>query len=154
MMPLLYPLELAAVIVLGFLLWKQGADRTIAQNRRARILALVGLVIIGLNAALYLLFAIGESVSGDISGLAHLVPFALAALLAFLAWKRPLDGGIALIILGILGTILSPPISARGYYWNRFYADLLQRAAHPGGAVFPGCRAIHQAEQRCPASLS
>ena len=110
MMPLLYPLELVAVIVLGFLLWKQGADRTIAQNRQAHILALVGLVIIGLNAALYLLFAVGETVSGDISGLAHMLPFALAALLAFLAWKRPLDGGIALIILGILGTILSPPI--------------------------------------------
>ena len=47
MVPLLYPLELVAVIVLGFLLWKQGADRTIAQNRRAHILALVGLVIIG-----------------------------------------------------------------------------------------------------------
>jgi hypothetical protein len=110
MMPLLYPLELAAVLVLGYLLWKHGADQTVAQNRRARMFSLVGLVILGLNAAFYLLFAVGETISGDFSGLAHLLPFALAALLAFLAWKSPLDGGIALIILGILGTILSPPI--------------------------------------------
>jgi len=46
-----------------------------------------------------LLFAIGETVGGDWSGLGHLIQAIPIALLMWLGWKRPLWGGIFLLIL-------------------------------------------------------
>jgi hypothetical protein len=47
-------------------------------------------------------FAVGELPVGDISGLQHVVELVLVALLAWLAWRRPLWGGMALIALALI----------------------------------------------------
>jgi hypothetical protein len=46
--------------------------------------------------------AIGEVASGTISGLQHVVEILPLAALAWLGWRRPLWGGIALIVLTLI----------------------------------------------------
>ena len=59
------------------------------------------LVILTAFAALNLLFAVGEIASGDFSGAIHLLPVILVSILAYLAWKWPLLGGILTSFVGI-----------------------------------------------------
>lgn len=61
-----------------------------------------GLLLLAFFAAFNLLFAIGELGTEDYSGLIHLLPVILTAILAYLAWKWPLGGGILLILVGII----------------------------------------------------
>lgn len=53
-------------------------------------------------------FAVGEVAGGDVSGLQHVPESALLVLLGWLAWRRPLWGGAALIALSLFfaGTYL------------------------------------------------
>jgi hypothetical protein len=60
----------------------------------------MGLLLVPLG--FFLLFAFGEVFSGDLSGLSHLVPAALIALVIFLASKRPRIAGILLLVVGIV----------------------------------------------------
>ncbi len=62
---------------------------------------MAALIPLGLQVAVLLLFGIGEMASGDISGAGHLLPAAAAVLLGVLSWQRPLEGGIALILVGV-----------------------------------------------------
>ena len=64
-----------------------------------------------MQVAFLLLFGIGEMASGDLSGAGHLLPAAASALLALLAWLRPLEGGVALFIAGVVTAI---PVIASG----------------------------------------
>ena len=56
----------------------------------------------GISLAILLLFAIGETVGGDWSGLGHLIQAIPIAVLMWLGWKRPLWGGILLLVLSFL----------------------------------------------------
>jgi len=56
----------------------------------------------GIPLSILLLFAIGETVGGDWSGLGHLIQVVPIVLLMWLAWKRPLWGGISLLILSLI----------------------------------------------------
>jgi hypothetical protein len=49
-------------------------------------------------------FAVGEMAGGDITGIQHVVQLAPLVLLGWLAWKRPLWGGTALIALAVIFT--------------------------------------------------
>jgi hypothetical protein len=69
-----------------------------------------------------LIFAIGESVGGDLSGLMHLLPVVLVGLVAWLCWKRPLWGGILLLA---------------GAIFEAVFFGLAFRRAGPGGVVSP-----------------
>lgn len=66
--------------------------------RRAKIAAMV---LLGLGVAFYLLFTVGEMVSGDVSGIQHLPPVLVLAGLIWLAWKRPTAAGIILLLLAV-----------------------------------------------------
>ena len=44
-----------------------------------------------------LVFGIGETLGGDLSGLMHLVGVAFVVAVAWLAWKRPFWGGILML---------------------------------------------------------
>ena len=66
--------------------------------RRAKIAALV---LLGLGVAFYLMFAIGETAGGDITGVQHFPPAAILAVLLWVAWRRPLAAGIALLVLAV-----------------------------------------------------
>lgn len=66
--------------------------------RRSKIAALV---LLGLGIAFYLLFAIGETSGGDISGVQHVPPAAILAMITWVAWKRPRTAGIVLLALAV-----------------------------------------------------
>ncbi|OGG11836.1 hypothetical protein A2Z00_01495 [Candidatus Gottesmanbacteria bacterium RBG_13_45_10] len=80
-------------------------------NNRAKI---IGLAILLIPIAFLSLFLIGETVGGDWSGLIHLVQMLPLLLLALLAWKKPLIGGILLVSIGVLLGI-AYALSARGF---------------------------------------
>jgi hypothetical protein len=61
-------------------------------------LKIAALLPLGFMSLVLLMFGIGESVGGDLSGLMHLVPVAFAGLVMWLCWKRPLWGGILLLV--------------------------------------------------------
>jgi len=56
----------------------------------------------GIPLVILLLFAIGETVGGDWSGLGHLIQAIPIALLMWLGWKRPLWGGTLLLVLSLI----------------------------------------------------
>lgn len=89
--------NIVAIAVMGFLVLRRGPDRHTASIRPARWLRGAGSIPLGLQVAIYLLFGIGEMLSGDLSGAGHLLPAAATTLLGILAWLRPLEGGIALL---------------------------------------------------------
>ncbi len=62
----------------------------------------IGLILLLIPILFLTYFAVGESVSGDLSGLSHLIQAAPLVILALLAWKRPRAGGLLLIGLGVL----------------------------------------------------
>lgn len=66
--------------------------------RRSRIAALV---LLGFGVAFYLLFAVGETAGGDISGLQHFLPAAILAALVWVARRRPRAAGIVLLALAV-----------------------------------------------------
>ena len=67
-------------------------------------LKIAGMVFLAIPILILAAFAVGEMTGGDIFGLQHIVQLAPLALLAWLAWKRPLWGGAALIALALLFT--------------------------------------------------
>lgn len=69
------------------------------KTRRIKIAALV---FPGIPLTILLLFAIGESVGGDWSGVGHLIQAIPIALLMWLGWKRPLWGGVLLLVLSLI----------------------------------------------------
>lgn len=99
-----FGLSSISVIVVGLIFLRFHADehgKDVGWIRGLKVAALIPLV---LQSLILALFGFGEMASGDLSGAGHLAPLALTILLAFLTWKRPLEGGVALLIVG-LGTM-------------------------------------------------
>lgn len=67
-----------------------------------RRLKLAALVCLALPIVVLAAFAVGEVAAGTISGLQHVVQLLPLVALAWLGWKRPLWGGIALIGLTLV----------------------------------------------------
>jgi len=74
--------------------------------KNIKSLKIVALIPPGLATAILLLFAVGETVGGDWSGLGHLVLAVPIGILMWLGWKRPLWGGILLLLMGLLVSFL------------------------------------------------
>jgi len=66
----------------------------------AQRLKVAGFVLVVIPAAVLLLFAFGETASGDVGGLVHLIPATPLIVLAAVAWRRPLVGGVVLAGVG------------------------------------------------------
>jgi hypothetical protein len=62
---------------------------------------IVALVFPGAVIAILLLFAFGEIIGGDWSGLGHVFQAIPVGLLMWVGWRRPVWGGIFLFILGL-----------------------------------------------------
>jgi hypothetical protein len=67
-------------------------------------LKVAGMVFLAIPILILAAFAVGEMASGDINGIQHVVQLAPLVLLGWLAWKRPLWGGMALIALALILT--------------------------------------------------
>jgi hypothetical protein len=70
--------------------------------QKTKTLKIIALICSGLVAGTLLLFLIGETVGGDWSGLGHLIQLIPVVLLMWLGWKRPLLGGIFLVVLSLI----------------------------------------------------
>jgi len=70
--------------------------------KNVKALKIVALIFPGAVIAILLLFALGETIGGDWSGLGHLVQALPIGLLMWLGWKRPLWGGMFLLVLSVL----------------------------------------------------
>jgi hypothetical protein len=88
--------NIAAIAAVGFFVLCRGRDQHAGSIRSAHWLRIAGLIPLGLQVAIFLLFGVGEMAAGDLSGAGHLLQVAVAALLGILAWMRPLEGGVAL----------------------------------------------------------
>ena len=92
---------LAAVLVVGLLVLRRGRDRRAPRLRTARRWRIAGLAPLGLQAALFLLLGLGEMLSGDLSGAAHLLQLVVVVLCGLLGWLRPLETGFSLLVAGV-----------------------------------------------------
>ena len=97
--------NIVAIAVVGVLVWRRGRDRRVGSVRSAHWLRIAGLIPLGLQVAILLLFGIGEMAGGESGGAMHLLEAIVIALPGMLAWMRPLEGGIALFVCGALSTI-------------------------------------------------
>jgi hypothetical protein len=68
----------------------------------ARYAKIAALVLMGLGVAFFLMFAVGETAAGEISGVQHFPPAVILAALMYVAWKRPLAAGRALLVISAL----------------------------------------------------
>ena len=99
---ILFLANIVAIAAVGFLVLRRGRDQRAGSIRSAHWLRIAGLIPLGLQVAIFLLFGMGEMASGDLSGAGHLLQVAVTALLGILAWMRPLEGGAALFGGGAL----------------------------------------------------
>lgn len=74
-----------------------------------KILKFIAIVPLVLYALVSLVFGIGESAGGDLSGLMHLVPVVLIGLLIWFCWKFPYWGGIFLLVYALIRFVLLIP---------------------------------------------
>jgi hypothetical protein len=135
--------NIVVIVVVGFFVWRRGGDWRVGSVGSARWLRIAALVPLALQAMVLVLFGIGEMASGDLSGAGHLLQIGVPALLAFLAWMRPLEGGAALFAVGTLLVIsmVSPVTRAE----SAVISPALMILAAPqivSGALFfiAGCR--------------
>lgn len=73
----------------------------VAVDAGARWSKIVALVLLGFGVAFYLIFAVGETAGGDISGVQYFAPAAILAVLVWVAWRRPRRAGIVLLALAV-----------------------------------------------------
>ena len=97
--------NVVTIAVVGFLVLRRGRDPHAGSVRSARWLRIAGLIPLGFQVLIYLAFGIGEMASGELGGAMHLLQAIVIALLGALAWMRPLEGGIALFLCGVVAAI-------------------------------------------------
>ncbi len=94
--------NIVAVVILGFLLLRLGRERRSGNASAVLWLKIVGLLLLGIQVVIYLIFGLGEMTSGDLTGAVHLVSLVVVVLLGIMAWLRPFEGGIVLFVFGFL----------------------------------------------------
>ena len=94
-------------------------------------LKITALSLMVLAALFFSFMGIGEMVGGDLSGVIHLPPVALIALMMWFGWKKPLTGGATMFGLGLLISILILTTTSKS---DRLIAVLLMG----GPFVIPG----------------
>jgi hypothetical protein len=65
-------------------------------------LKIAALVVMGLLTVFLLFMGFGEIVSGDYSGMQHLIPAVVIMLMMWAGWKKPFVSGIAMCVLGLV----------------------------------------------------
>ncbi|MBL8062822.1 MAG: hypothetical protein JNK32_07385 [Anaerolineales bacterium] len=63
-------------------------------------LKIAALALMALAGAFFMFMGVGEMLSGDLSGMIHLPPVALIILMMWFGWKKPLAGGLSMLVLG------------------------------------------------------
>ena len=93
-----------AVIVMIVRAWRRMPTRPLPPNDGARRLLRIAVVMLWVNAAFWAFMGVGEVLGGDISGVGHLLPAVLGGILAWLVGRRPGEGAVVLVGLGMITT--------------------------------------------------
>lgn len=99
----LYMINLAAVLTMSMVLFLRGSDGSLEHNKTAWWVAISAFLAMCIFAGynIYLGFTLRDI--GFVSGVFFLVWGVLCFMLAFLAWRRPFEGGFTLLALaGVL----------------------------------------------------
>ncbi len=96
--------NILAIAIVGFVLIRKGQEQRVWDQPTASRLMIVGLIPLVLQIAIFLLFGLGEMASGELSGAGHLLPAVATLVLMLLSWKRPIEGGAALFVIGAVTT--------------------------------------------------
>ncbi len=96
--------NILAIAIVGFVLIRKGQEQRVWDQPTASRLMIVGLIPLVLQIAIFLLFGLGEMASGELSGAGHLLPAVATLVLVLLSWKRPIEGGAALFVIGAVTT--------------------------------------------------
>ena len=104
-----------AFMVVAVITWRRPVDLTLRQDPRARWLLYGALLLLGLYAISMLVSVVIAAVSDRTSGIAlmNLVPVAVLALLAYLAYRRPVEIGWGLLVIGLILAIYTLVIGER-----------------------------------------
>jgi hypothetical protein len=73
--------------------------------KSAQTIKVLALVPLGLTAGVLLLFTLGETASGDWSGLGHLIQLLPVIFLVWLAWRRPSLAALLLLALAAIASL-------------------------------------------------
>ncbi|MBU6359807.1 MAG: hypothetical protein KGS46_07265 [Chloroflexi bacterium] len=103
--------NLISGLLLAALAWRKGRVRLPCNSKAVRYFKIAGALLLGAQVAVYALFGFGEIVGGDWSGAGHLLQALIVTALAVLAWLRPREGGLALLI-GAAAFVFSFAIAA------------------------------------------
>ncbi|MCJ7621266.1 MAG: hypothetical protein MUP64_13735 [Anaerolineae bacterium] len=133
------------IAVVGVVVLRYGRDRRVKSIGWVQALMIVGLMIVGLiplglQVLCWVMFGCGELSVGHQEGLQWLVPLAATVLLAFLAWTRPIEGGVALLIVGLTALALTASDSVRVWYGLDATAKMIMAAPQlvSGGLFLAG----------------
>jgi len=96
--------NILTIAIVGLVLLRKGGDLRVLNQPTAHRLMIVGLIPLGVQIAILLLFGLGEMASGELSGAGHLLPAVATLVLVLLSWKRPIEGGAALFVIGAVTT--------------------------------------------------
>ncbi len=111
----LFVANIVAIAVMGFLVARHRRERAAASTGWAHGLRIAALVPLGVQMAVFIAFGIDALASGDINGVGHLLQTALVAALTLLVWRRPLEGGVALFIIGAVTSLSLSQSAAPGF---------------------------------------
>jgi hypothetical protein len=101
-----FAITIVALLFVALIAFRRGPDRQVSAVPRARLLRWAALVPLVLEGLIFLVFAVGESVGGDLSGAGHLIQLALLLPVGWLLWTRPLEAGAALVAGGLISAVL------------------------------------------------
>lgn len=104
-MVLLFVFAAAAVVVLVIAVYSRTPERAMVLSGRTRWARCCALILAGVYAAFWLLFAVGEMAGGEFGGVAHLFPAVAVLLFMLLARKRPDISGEFLAVLGAVASV-------------------------------------------------
>jgi hypothetical protein len=114
------------------------------RSSKTRGLKIAGWLATAPMAGLYLLFGIGETAGGDISGVMHLLPGVILAFAMVLAIRQPRPAGVLLLAAGVVYfAILLAVMPDDGWA-----AILLSSPFLVGGACFAAVRLPVESTQK------
>ena len=99
------PITLIAILVLAIITIRRRPDKETASHRQAKWLLRLALFLMDIYALYWLYFGISEMASGEPGGVIHLLPAISLFVLMALTWRHPLEGGIVLVIQGLLAPV-------------------------------------------------
>lgn len=100
------------IILLGLILLLKGPDLRDSGEQVVRWLKSGALAPLAIQGIIFIIYGITEIANGDAGGVIQFLALLPIALLAYNAWRRPLEAGLLMILAGIVSVIPLRQLSA------------------------------------------